>query len=688
MAVITLSFWDPSDGNLIGTLTDEECKVIELRPALFELGAGMFTVSRHLATASLAKLTKGNIVTATIPEIDSAPIWGFVLEDDAAVLISRSEQGGEDITLSGPGLMSVLHNARLDEDWYAPSPPASDQRGSSTQTGKWFWRAQAYGAIYTRAIEEGINQPGTPLALVNIDFDRTDDSDGNPWDTMAMDYMVDTGTSVLELGDRLAQTGQFYPVMVPAIVGGDLQLNLSAYQSIGTDLSGSVRFEKAVNILTELQRQTKYTRITHLITKDADNVWTTHVTPNAYDQASYGYLDVSETNDPDTVELIADTYLNASELQNEEFTLEIAPDLLPFRDFSPYGDVVRVHTGSGTHDLNETNQRVVACRIVLDEASDDATSSSSERSLRIVPELTFREVRGLANTNSAVGGPGQCCGPRPPLQPVDAVAATTDGAWNFTVSDPPVSPVNAQYDDSGTYPVKARVPSSGVVQANALNTTIGHPIDPNAVGLTPRPAASAGTTYTFHFRFRNKGGIGAGAQTMYGGFLNSSGAWLGAGFQGNVLATTPNDTSWHEYTAELVAPSGAATVGWNVESAAAAVDFMVITHGGTPAFVGSTPQPIGQPTEGSPGNSPQYMPIDAVIPHGFLSDNAEYQHESDQVAYENEDLADVETVAAALDAILVLATAEVTQVWEAVTDGEDVFVWEGDDLVHEWRDYP
>ena len=23
--------------------------------------------------------------------------------------------------------------------------------------------------------------------------------------------------------------------------------------------------------------------------------------------------------------------------------------------------------------------------------------------------------------------------------------------------------------------------------------------------------------------------------------------------------------------------------------------------------------------------------------------------------------------------------------WEAVTDGEDVFVWDGDDLVHEWN---
>jgi hypothetical protein len=24
--------------------------------------------------------------------------------------------------------------------------------------------------------------------------------------------------------------------------------------------------------------------------------------------------------------------------------------------------------------------------------------------------------------------------------------------------------------------------------------------------------------------------------------------------------------------------------------------------------------------------------------------------------------------------------------WEAVTDGEDVFVWESDDLVHEWNE--
>jgi hypothetical protein len=645
VAVITLRFYDPSDGSLLGSLDDTQCQQIELRPALYELGAGTFTVSRHLAAAEAAMLQKGTIVTATIPVISANPFWGFVLHDDLAVLISHEEQGGEDITLSGPGIMSVLGDARLDEEWYAPSPPASDARGSSTQTGKWFWRNQAQGAIFTRAVEEGQSQPGEPLALVTIDFDRDDDSDSVPWTVIVNDYMVDTGTSVLELADRLAQTGEFTAVMVPVLTAGVLSLALSAHQTYGTDRTATVRFEKAVNILTELNRSTKYSRFTHLITKDSDNVWRTYESSNPYDQARYQYLDISETNDEVTVEKIATTYLDASELQNEEYELEITPTLLPYQDFYP-GDLVTVHTGSGEHDLNESDQKVVAVRIVL----DDASVTGQERSLRIVPELSYREVRGMAGTNSATGGPGQCCGPRPPLQPSPAVAATTDGAWNFDTNDPGPG-VNSQYDDGGTMPVKGRMVAVGTCQANSLNTTIGHPVDPNAVGMTPRPAASAGTTYTFHFRMRNKGGIGAGPQTMYGGFLNGAGAWL-SGFQTNVLATTPNDESWHEYTAELVAPATTATVGWNIESAAAQVDFMVISHGGTPAFVGSTPQPIGQPTEGDPGSSPQYMPIDAVIPHGYLSDSGEFQHSANQLEYDNPALPDVEDVDAALDALV------------------------------------
>jgi len=207
MAVITLSFWNPSDGSLLGTLDETEAQQIEIRAALLELGAGSFKVSRHLAAAELLMLAKGNLVTVTIPVISANPFWGFVIDTDLAVLISHDEQGGEDLTVQGPGLMALLHSARLDEETYAPVPPASAERGSSDTPGEWLWRNQPQGAIYTRAIEEGINQPGTPLGLVSIDFDRTDDSDSVPWEVIVHDYIIPTGTSVLELGDRLAQTG-------------------------------------------------------------------------------------------------------------------------------------------------------------------------------------------------------------------------------------------------------------------------------------------------------------------------------------------------------------------------------------------------------------------------------------------------------------------------------------------------
>lgn len=413
MPVLELSFWHPGTGELIGTLDDTQLKSAELRPALFQLGAITFSVSRHQSEATLAMLKKGNLVTYRLPGVDDSenPMpFGFVLRDDAADLISRQEQGGEDLTLQGPGMMAVIANATLDEETWAPAPPASTERGSSQMPGQWFWRFQPYGAIYTRTIEEGQNQPGEPLGLVDIDFDRDDDSDGDPWEEIQLDYMVDTGTNVLELGDRLSMTGGFYPMMVPDLTGGDLVLELSAYQVIGEDLSATIRFAKGENVLTDVQRKQQATRITHLLIQDADGVFhPVYETANPYDQAVWQVLKIDETNDPDTLQKIATTALNASESQAEEFTLEHAPELIPLIDYQ-LGDLVTLHTGDGEHDLNETVQQVMAARIILDEAAVDATTETAKRSLRTVVELGYRDTSGLSGTNPDGSG---CNCPKP-----------------------------------------------------------------------------------------------------------------------------------------------------------------------------------------------------------------------------------------------------------------------------------
>lgn len=415
MAVWRYDFWDPSDGSLLGSLEDTDLIAAEVRPALFQLGAGSLTVSRHQGAASLAMLKKGTLVTYTLPHLsDEIQPWGFVLRDDITRLISRAEKGGEHITLTGPGMMSVVGNATLDEETWAPAPPASTERGSSDTPGQWFWREQPFGAIYTRSIEEGQNEPGTPLGLVTIDFDRDEDSDGDPWAEIQLDYMVDTGTNVLELGDRLAMTGGFFPVMVPNVTGGVLGLELSAYQSIGQDLTSSVRFAKAptndIHILTELERQRQATRITHLLIRDADGVFLpVYETPNPYDQAVWKQLNIDETNDTDTLDKIAATALSASEDQAEEFTFEHDPGAIIF-DTYQLGDTVTLHTGTDEHDLNESPQQVMAARVVLDVAVSDASQTHAQRSLRTVVELGYRDTSGLSGTNP--DGEGCSC-PKP-----------------------------------------------------------------------------------------------------------------------------------------------------------------------------------------------------------------------------------------------------------------------------------
>lgn len=66
-----------------------------------------------------------------------------------------------------------------------------------------------------------------------------------------------------------------------------------------------------------------------------------------------------------------------------------------------------------------------------------------------------------------------------------------------------------------------------------------------------------------------------------------------------------------------------------------------------------------------------------------------HEHDADGIAFDNTEAGlpgDPDTMQEAIDALASLIGTPTLR-WEAVTNGEDVFVWEGDDLVHEWKDY-
>lgn len=90
---------------------------------------------------------------------------------------------------------------------------------------------------------------------------------------------------------------------------------------------------------------------------------------------------------------------------------------------------------------------------------------------------------------------------------------------------------------------------------------------------------------------------------------------------------------------------------------------------------GDTTQPIVNPGEESVGtDSDTYAPLDHTHAHGFLADDGVHMHDADQIAYENEDLADVAYVASAFrdtDESLYIFVSDDGKTWSALH--EDVF---------------
>lgn len=282
MSAIALDFYEPDGTTLLGTLDDADLLDLELRPALMELGAIKFSISRHDASAAL--LTKRNLIKVRIPSVDADPIALFVLKDDSAVLVSKDEEGGEHLEITGPGGLHMLSYARLDEVFYAPGQP---RRGNQVIPGEWAWHDVAYGSILARLFEEGVYSPGSPLGALTADFTRDLDSAGNAWYVIAEDFSVPTGSDVLTVANRLCEAGDLFMILGPDLV-------LHCYQSLSDfarDLTGdfaadTVRIDSDFgNLLTELNRKSHIDRITHLITRDMDKVFRTFVTPDAFDQA-------------------------------------------------------------------------------------------------------------------------------------------------------------------------------------------------------------------------------------------------------------------------------------------------------------------------------------------------------------------------------------------------------------------
>lgn len=300
-------------------------------------------------------------------------LGGFLLGEGGASVVSEASDRRR-LEWGGAGNLSILSRAVLLEEWYAPSPPASDARGSSQDPGIWRWLFQAWGGIVVRSVEEGQNQPDEPLAAVTPTFDRDVDSNGDIWLDLAGTIERRWGVDVLEITTDAVKAGMI------AQMEGNLDFGL--YQAYGTDRSsgtfaaGKVRFEYRQNIASKLSREIRGSaRVSKIFVVGARNAVAVVSDPGA-PVGSYATISYHESDDPDVLENVGEREVQRRQRRSDtpSFTIATGDDEAAGR-YTPghpdsdghfwVGDIVRLHTGVDGHHYNEIDLPVAAINWTL-----------------------------------------------------------------------------------------------------------------------------------------------------------------------------------------------------------------------------------------------------------------------------------------------------------------------------------
>ena len=409
MSALTLTFYEENSPNAspVGTLDELDLRAFEMRVGLHELGWGRFTLNRWHEDSDL--IVPNRLVKVTIPSVDDNPIFAFWLTDGSFELLKEGGTGDEVLTFGGPGIMFILARARLYHSSLVYDQPA---RGSLNEDGMWTWLDEPWGAILTRIIEEGRENPfpdaaanGSALEHVTIDFSRTVDSDSVAWPNIDEEYKEPIGTDMLSVAEKLRQAGDLYLEMEP-------NMQFHARQTYGRNLAGdfdidTVRFEKAINIKTALLREIQaQSDGTHLLQKDSNGDYSTEVDPS-YTTAKQKHWIYTEqnTNDDNTLNALAQDEIRRTKTQTQKLRWEIATGFDP--DNGRYmpgpegtdghfwvGDTVTLHTGTAPHDYDEEDQLVTGINVVLTLAKD-GDDIERARSFRVEVELNFEGTRQM-----------------------------------------------------------------------------------------------------------------------------------------------------------------------------------------------------------------------------------------------------------------------------------------------------
>ena len=233
---------------------------------LFGMGSGFLEIHVDHPDADLLEHRSYIKVHLTDGGFFLEELGGFWLERAEFKVLARRGQVERVVHWEGEGTALALDRYVLGHSVYASG---QTKRGSINIPGKWHWSGEPYGAILVRVLEEGNDHPDEFYEFLDWDFDRDDDSNGNPWADLA-DYEVAIGTSGLKLWSDFLRLG------LVAEIDADLRIhayrNLSEYRTdrhSATFAAGKVRFEAGINIASDMvKRINPSSQRTHVLVED------------------------------------------------------------------------------------------------------------------------------------------------------------------------------------------------------------------------------------------------------------------------------------------------------------------------------------------------------------------------------------------------------------------------------------
>ena len=559
----------------------------------------------------------------------------------------------------------------------------------------------------TDSVDATPNRTEDALVDLVVDFSDTNDSDGNPWTLpMPTDLSFPVGMSLLEVAKRFMELG-LYIEMDPDTfelraweasehgrdrTGTSFGASVVRFQSDWSDTDPTGGSQSGTNILSELIRGLTARRRIKRLLAGSDGLYAVAAQSANAPREAFFPVDSDDRDDiAELAEVQLDAQNDASDTLKLRFRLGTDPDNGTYRPFAEVqlDDLVTVDT-TQAWSIDDGAYPVARLSIELKDGGDWEAWADLGSQAQSIAAREF-QAKGTARHTHAPN-PRLCPVTIPPGEPTGATPVLT-ATWDFESDN---------LDSTDTY---AFMSTYGNNPSGPLSGTWGGNGGTAGGTSSPRFPIVAGQLLRVQGDFAKQLAMTLSVSSLTVRWYVASAG--GTPFQTDVIGIPASGSGLGVVAAvdsTVEAPTGALYVtvqgGRNLYANDVTMTISDVSAPGAPGRLGAgLVELVGTSNRAARCDHKHHVIRDA---QPSLTDDAEHGYPTGTSWVVVDDVDAATTIFAtylsvdSTDGAAVWITdpddaggdeVEPALRWEAVTNGEDVFVWESDDLVHEFKDY-